>query len=288
MQYIWQHRLYRNSDMVTNDGLKVRVIDPGLLNTDAGPDFFNAKIEIDGHLWAGNVELHVRATDWKRHGHDRDKAYDSVILHVVGKDDAPVYRTSGERIPQVVLEVSPLFNQSYDRLVNARDEIPCAASLRQVPHLTITEWVEALAFERLHNKVDRIGQLLELYHGSWEDVCYVTLARNLGFGINNEAFERLARRTPLRLLAKHSDSLLQVEALLFGQAGLLDAAAQDFAAHKDEIEHFIEEGPRGDIVEKATQQREERRKRLAQAAVREHQRRQNEIGRMMSREKKER
>ena len=184
MQYIWQHRLYRNSDMVTNDGLKVRVIDPGLLNTDAGPDFFNAKIEIDGHLWAGNVELHVRATDWKRHGHDRDKAYDSVILHVVGKDDAPVYRTSGERIPQVVLEVSPLFNQSYDRLVNARDEIPCAASLRQVPHLTITEWVEALAFERL------------------------------------------ARRTPLRLLAKHSDSLLQVEALLFGQAGLLDAAAQ--------------------------------------------------------------
>lgn len=226
MQYIWQHRLYRNSDMVTNDGLKVRVIDPGLLNTDAGPDFFNAKIEIDGHLWAGNVELHVRATDWKRHGHDRDKAYDSVILHVVGKDDAPVYRTSGERIPQVVLEVSPLFNQSYDRLVNARDEIPCAASLRQVPHLTITEWVEALAFERLHNKVERIGQLLELYHGSWEDVCYVTLARNLGFGINNEAFERLARRTPLRLLAKHSDSLLQVEALLFGQAGLLDAAAQ--------------------------------------------------------------
>ena len=90
MQYIWQHRLYRNSDMVTNDGLKVRVIDPGLLNTDAGPDFFNAKIEIDGHLWAGNVELHVRATDWKRHGHDRDKAYDSVILHVVGKADAPV------------------------------------------------------------------------------------------------------------------------------------------------------------------------------------------------------
>ena len=92
MQYIWQHRLYRSTDMVTNDGLKVRVIDPGLLNTDAGPDFFNAKVEIDGHLWAGNVELHVRATDWKRHGHDHDKAYDSVILHVVSKDDAPVYQ----------------------------------------------------------------------------------------------------------------------------------------------------------------------------------------------------
>ncbi len=225
MQYIWQHRLYRSEDMVTNDGLKVRVIDPGLLNTDAGPDFFNAKVEIDGHLWVGNVEIHVRATDWKRHGHDHDKAYDSVILHVVGKDDAPVYRTNGERIPQVVLEVSPRFNESYDSLVNARNEIPCASRIKQVPHLTITEWVEGLAFERLHNKVKRIGQLLELYHGSWEDVCYATLSRNLGFGINNEAFERLARRTPLRLLGKHSDSLLQIEALLFGQAGLLDAAA---------------------------------------------------------------
>ena len=223
MQYVWKHRLWRSEDMVTNTGKKVRVVDPGLLNTDAGPDFFNAKIEIDGHMWVGNVEMHYRATDWKRHHHDRDKAYDSVILHVVAKDDAPVRRTNGELIPQLVLEVSPQFNADYASLVGATIEVPCATKIKQVPHLTIVEWVEGLAFERLHGKVERIHQLLDSFNGSWEDVCYVTLARNFGFGINNDAFERLARRTPLRLLGKHSDSVLQIEALLFGQAGMLDA-----------------------------------------------------------------
>lgn len=222
MQYVWKHRLWRSEDMVTNTGKKVRVVDPGLLNTDAGPDFFNAKIEIDGHMWVGNVEMHYRATDWKRHHHDSDKAYDSVILHVVAKDDAPVRRTNGELIPQLVLEVSPQFNADYASLVGATIEVPCATKIKQVPHLTIVEWVEGLAFERLHGKVERIHQLLDSFNGSWEDVCYVTLARNFGFGINNDAFERLARRTPLRLLGKHSDSVLQIEALLFGQAGMLD------------------------------------------------------------------
>ena len=223
MQYVWKHRLWRSEDMVTNTGKKVRVVDPGLPNTDAGPDFFNAKIEIDGHMWVGNVEMHYRATDWKRHHHDSDKAYDSVILHVVAKDDAPVRRTNGELIPQLVLEVSPQFNADYASLVGATIEVPCATKIKQVPHLTIVEWVEGLAFERLHGKVERIHQLLDSFNGSWEDVCYVTLARNFGFGINNDAFERLARRTPLRLLGKHSDSVLQIEALLFGQAGMLDA-----------------------------------------------------------------
>ena len=223
MQYVWKHRLWRSEDMVTNTGKKVRVVDPGLLNTDAGPDFFNAKIEIDGHMWVGNVEMHYRATDWKRHRHDSDKAYDSVILHVVAKDDAPVRRTNGELIPQLVLEVSPQFNADYASLVGATIEVPCATKIKQVPHLTIVEWMEGLAFERLHGKVERIHQLLDSFNGSWEDVCYVTLARNFGFGINNDAFERLARRTPLRLLGKHSDSVLQIEALLFGQAGMLDA-----------------------------------------------------------------
>ena len=224
LQYIWQHRLWLSEDMVTGDGLKVRVIDPGLLNTDAGPDFFNAKVEIDGRLWVGNVEIHVRASDWKRHHHDEDPAYDSVILHVVEKDDAPVTRINGERIPQVELRVSPRFNECYDRLVNAQVELPCAARLNEVPTLTVTEWIEALAFERLHGKVDRVRERYDRYNGSWEDICYVMLARTLGFGINNDAFERLARVTPLRLLHKHSDSILQVEALLFGQAGLLNGA----------------------------------------------------------------
>lgn len=232
LQYIWQHKLWLSEDMVTNDGRRVRVIDPGLLNTDSGPDFFNAKVEIDGHTWVGNVEIHVRASDWRRHHHDTDPAYDSVVLHVVEKDDAPVYRSNGELIPQVALQISHRFNESYDRLVNATVELPCAARLNEVPRLTVTEWIEALAFERLHSKVDRVRDLYDRYHGSWEDICYVMLARTLGFGINNDAFERLARATPLRLLHKHSDSILQVEALLFGQAGLLNGAYDDDAYYR--------------------------------------------------------
>lgn len=242
MQYVWQHRLWRASDMTTTDGRRVRVIDPGLLNGDAGPDFFNAKIEIDGKLWVGNVEIHVRATDWHRHGHDTDRAYDSVILHVVEKDDAPVRRSNGEVIPQMVLRCSPLFSEHYARLTSADSQLPCAKQIKTIPQLTITEWIERLAFERLQSKVDRLLSLYNSFCGSWEDVCYVTFARNLGFGINNDAFEMLARRMPLRLLHKHSDSIFQIEALLFGQAGLLSdnrLAAVPYYSHLQKEYAFL-------------------------------------------------
>lgn len=222
MQYIWQHRLWSLAEMATVDGKRVRVIDPGTLNTDAGPDFFNAKVEIDGNMWVGNVEIHVRASDWKRHHHDTDKAYDSVILHVVEKDDAPTFRTNGEQIPQMILNYAHDFSAKYAELVNSTSNLPCAANLKDTPSLVLAEWIQTLAFERLQAKTERIKALYDSFCGSWEDVCYVTLARNLGFGINNDAFERLARRTPLRLLHKHCDSLFQIEALLFGQAGMLD------------------------------------------------------------------
>lgn len=224
MQYVWQHKLYRWEDTTTNDGRRVRIIDPGMLNTDAGPDFFNAKVEIDGRMWAGNIEMHVRASDWARHGHNNNPAYDSVILHVVDKDDAPVYRTNGERIPQMVMKCSPAFNEKYAQLLNAKIELPCTDAIKQMPKLLLTEWIERLAFERLQSKADHLKELYNAFNGSWEDVCYVTLTRALGFGVNNDAFERLARRTPLRLLHRHCDSLFQIEALLFGQAGMLNPA----------------------------------------------------------------
>lgn len=223
MQYVWLHKLWSPAQMLTNDGRKVRVIDPGLPNNDAGPDFFNAKVEIGGEMWVGNVEMHVRASDWHRHGHDRDRAYDSVILHVVAKDDAPVMRSNGERIPQMVMDCSPHFYESYARLVNdSASSLPCASQIKEIPQITITEWMSSLAFERLNGKVQRIYSLYDTFSGSWQDICYVTIARSLGFGINNDAFEMLARRTPLRLLHKHSDSLFQLEALLFGQAGFFN------------------------------------------------------------------
>ena len=222
MQYVWEHRLWNPAGMATNDGKKIRVIDPGLRNDDAGPDFFNAKIEIDGYVWAGNVEIHYRASDWKRHGHDKDTAYDSVILHVVDKDDAPVFRSNGERIPQMVMQCSPHFTERYAALVDGKTELPCKKVIAEFSPLESAEWIEAMAFERLQAKSERISQLLTLYNGNWEAACYVTFARTIGFGTNNDAFERLAKSLPLQLLHKHSDSLTQIEALFFGQAGMLD------------------------------------------------------------------
>ena len=222
MQYIWQHRLWSLTEMSTVDGRSVRVIDPGTLNNDSGPDFFNAKIKIDGNLWVGNVEIHTRASDWKRHKHDKDKAYDSVILHVVEKDDAPVYRTNGELIPQMILNYSHDFTTKYTNLINSSSHLPCAEQIKNTPSIVIAEWVQTLAFERLQTKTERILNFYESSCGNWEEVCYITLSRNLGFGINNDAFERLARCTPLKFLHKHCDSLLQIEALLFGQAGMLN------------------------------------------------------------------
>lgn len=228
MQYVWQHRLWEQEDMRTTDGRVIQVIDPGRLNTDAGPDFFNAKLKIDGEMWAGNVEIHVRASDWFRHHHDLDPAYDSVVLHVVGKDDSPVYRKNGTVIPQLRMPCSPDFYTKYNQLIGcSRTELPCSEEISKLSSLYIHDWFGALACERLLDKVVRIDALRERYNGDWEETCYVTLARSLGFGINGDAFERLAIRLPLKFMAKHSDSLLSIEALLFGQSGLLDNVSDD-------------------------------------------------------------
>lgn len=215
MQYMWEHRLWGARELATNDGRRVRVIDPGRRNTDAGPDFFNAKVEIDGCLWAGNVEIHYRASDWHRHGHDDDPAYDTVVLHVVAKDDAPVVRANGERIPQMVMECTAEIADRYAALVNSTVELPCRQVIREMTSLDVAEWVQSLIFERLADKSRRVKGLLDRFHGSWEDTCYVTLARTIGFGTNSDAFELLAKSLPLNLLHKHADSLLQLEALFF-------------------------------------------------------------------------
>lgn len=233
MQYIWQHLLFDTSGLTTTDGRSLQIIDAGHLNTDAGPDFFNAKIRVGGCLWVGNVEIHQRASDWRRHRHDLDKAYDSVILHVVEQDDARVCRSNGEVIPQMVLQPSPTLRYDYERLVDNAPSLPCGKHLAALPSLLVTDWLEALAFERLQAKSERIMTWLDLYRGSWEEVCYVTLARNMGFGINSDAFERLARSLPLSFLQKHADSLFQIEAFLLGQAGLLgeDRPADNYYTH---------------------------------------------------------
>lgn len=225
MQYVWQHRLLTQTDLVTVDGRRLNIIDPGRLNTDAGPDFFNAKVRIGEHLWVGDVEIHVRASDWHRHGHDKDRAYDSVVLHVVDRDDVKVCRSNGEVIPQMLLRCSPDFHLRYHELVDRADiDLPCAPELPAVASIHVSDWLTSLAYERVYSKTDRIEEFLKLYSGDWEQTCYVILARALGFGTNSEPMERLAMSLPLHFLRKHSDSLTAIEALLFGQGGFLEKA----------------------------------------------------------------
>lgn len=223
MQYVWQHRLLVQTDLVTVDGRKVAIIDPGRLNTDAGPDFFNAKVRIGDHLWVGDVEIHVRASDWHRHNHDGDRAYDSVVLHVVDRDDTKVCRTNGEVIPQLQMRCSPDFHLRYHELVDRADiDLPCAVEIPSVEAIHVADWLTALAYERVYSKTDHIDELLKFYAGDWEQTCYVILARALGFSTNSEPMERLAMSLPLHFLRKHSDSPLAIEALLFGQGGFLE------------------------------------------------------------------
>lgn len=229
MQYIWQHRLWDNNEMSTVDGRRIEVIDPGRINRDAGPDFFNAKVRIDGQMWVGDIEIHVRASDWYRHGHQTDKAYGSVILHVVQMDDIEVSNpVSGDAISQMILRCSENLMSKYRRLTgNTAGELRCRDSISGVPGIAMTDWITSLAFERLQAKSERILELLGMTVNSWEEVGYITLARALGSGTNGEAFQRLALSMPLKFLGKHADSISTVESMLFGQAGMLEEEMPD-------------------------------------------------------------
>lgn len=222
LHYVWIHKIFPLEPLSTTLGESVEVIDAGLANTDAGPDFFNAKLKLGGTLWVGNVEIHQRASDWMRHGHQSDKAYDSVILHVVGEADCAVCRTDGTPIPQLQLTCPPEVSLHYEELCRNEITPPCYAVLPSLSRLVIHSWLSALQVERLEQKTEQVYQRLERCDRRWEDAFFVTLARNFGFGLNSDAFEAWALRLPFRSVDKHRDNLQQVEALFFGQAGLLE------------------------------------------------------------------
>ena len=222
LHYCWKHKLFPLAPLTTVSGARVEVIDPGLHNRNSGPDFFNAKVKIDGTLWVGNVEIHDRASDWFRHGHDRDSAYDNVVLHVCGTIDGDAVTHSGNRPPQMQLDVPQQVSQNYQQLLATDNYPPC---YRLIPHLTplmVHAWMSALQTERLEQKTQAIKRRVEQCDGSWEAGYFVTLARNYGFGINGDAFETWALGVPLNAVAHHRDNLFQVEALFMGQAGLLE------------------------------------------------------------------
>lgn len=207
--------------------MSVEVIDPGLANSNAGPDFFNAKVRINGTLWVGNVEIHSKASDWYRHGHDKDKVYDSVILHVAGDVDSEVARSSGERIPQMQLSCPAEIEQNYEELRRTDMLPPCYDIIPKISSLTIHSWFSVLQSERFERKSEALHARLKQCNGHWEDAFFITLARNFGFGLNGDAFEKWASLIPLRAVDKHRDSLFKVEAIFFGQAGLLEESLDD-------------------------------------------------------------
>ena len=222
LHYVWKHKIFPLMPLRTTSGQPVEVIDPGLPNPNAGPDFFNAKLKIDNMLWVGNVELHTQASDWFRHGHDRNTAYDNVILHVVGVSDCEVHRTDGDVIAQLQLCCTESIRCRYAELRQAEAYPPCHSILSSLPKLTVHSWLSALQVERFERKAQDIAVRLERCNNHWEDVFFITLARNFGFGLNGDAFEAWAGHLPLRAVDKHRDSLFQVEAFFFGQAGLLE------------------------------------------------------------------
>lgn len=230
LQYVWQHRLLEGP-LVTTEGLPVVVERPGELNRDAGPDFLDSRLVIGGLHWAGNVEVHTRASDWNQHGHSDDKAYNNVILHVVYIYDADIVLENGKKVQ--TLDISQSLPQyvwdNYDSLMNPADDtqIPCASRLKDIPDFLYHLSQDRLLVERIERKSGDVERVLKESKGSWEQACYWLTAHYFGGKTNAFAFELLAKVTPMRIVAKIKDNPFRVEALYMGQAGLLDGDFND-------------------------------------------------------------
>ena len=221
LQYIWQFQYFNPNNLITEEGEALQVIHPGTLNTNQGPDFTDAKIKIGTTIWAGSIELHIKNSDWKNHKHSSDKNYKNVILHVVWQNDVNLNLPFStllvqDKVPKVLLN-------KYDELMNENSFIPCEKSIHQINELTWQNWKERILVERLENKTRVIFDYLQKNNNHWEESFWWLLAKNFGINLNSIAFEKIAQSISINILAKHKDQIHQTEALLFGQAGLLDA-----------------------------------------------------------------
>lgn len=225
VRYCWKHRLLPLTELKTTEGQLLEVIHPGQENRSDGPDFFNAKVKIGGTLWVGNVEVHGRASDWLLHGHDSNVRYDSVVLHVVDTADKVVIRTDGTPIPQLELKVPQYVVDNYTRLKEADHYPPCHRIIPELSKLTLHSFLSSLLCERFEMRAAQIARRYDGHEKNWDDALFCTIARNFGFGTNGDAFDEWSRRINFRAVDKHVDNLLQVEAIFFGQAGLLTSEA---------------------------------------------------------------
>jgi hypothetical protein len=220
LSFIWQYKLYFAESLMT--GLQpIEIISPGELNTNAGPDFFNTKIKAGNTIWAGNTEIHIKASDWNAHGHDRNPAFDNVVLHVVHTNDVPVFTSKGRKVPAIELKFDDTYLTTWQQLINNKHFAACAPHLSGVDPFKITAWIGKLGVERLEMRAAQIDSNLSRTTQNYEEAFYRQIARSFGFHINAQPFEQLANATPLLILKKHAHNLVQTEALILGQANFL-------------------------------------------------------------------
>lgn len=224
LHFIWQHQYFNRNELTTVSGEPLEIIRQGTYNTNQGPDFADGKLKIGKTIWAGTIELHVRSSDWEKHKHDKDNNYNNVILHVVWENDIPE-----KKMPALELKgrISRLLLQRYEELMNSTSFIPCEKSISTIKEITWKAWKDRLLAERLLRKSAVVENCLAQNKNHWEETCWWLLAKNFGVKINSDAFEAIAQSLPLSLLAKHKNQLTQLEALLLGQAGLLEKEFKD-------------------------------------------------------------
>jgi len=229
LHFVWKFQYFDKDTLKTFQKEDLQVYHPGTYNHDSGPDFSQARISIDNIQWHGNVEIHTLASDWYLHQHQEDVAYDSVVLHVVWENDKPVSRKDDTQIP--VLELKNRVSQdlilSYRKLINNPQSIPCSSNVRYIPELIKNSMLDHCLTQRLESRGNEIYQLLEKNTQDWEETSYQWLAKSFGFKLNKPAFETLSEVLPYKVIKKHNHNLVQLEALLFGQAGFLQEDGQD-------------------------------------------------------------
>ncbi len=227
LQFNWKYGHLMLNGLKTVQGQRVEVIHPGELNSDSGPDFFNAKIKLDDTVWAGNVEIHVKTSDWEQHSHTKNAQYNSVVLHVVAINDAKIYNGLGQEIPTLIMPYPNELEWSLQQLVGSGFWIPCANLISSIPKVQLNFWIASLCIERMEEKTNAILQSVTNSNNLWEEAFYQSVARSLGLKINALPMELLAKATPLRMLSKYNNNPLQIEALLMGQAGFLEKTGSD-------------------------------------------------------------
>lgn len=228
LHYLWRFRLLQ-SPLFCVTGEPVLVVHPGEYNRDGGPDFINARVQVGGTLWAGNVEIHLRASDWFRHGHQTDPAYHNVILHVVDTCDREITGPGNQTIPCLEIHENypPRLIETYQALLSEKQWIPCQKMMAETDPSVFRLWAPALVFERLNDRAKTLRKWMNYTEKQWDELAYQVVASAMGSQINAQPFELLARSTPFRILRRYRDQLPILESLLFGQAGLLNPSYQE-------------------------------------------------------------